>query len=121
VRFSYSGFENELPAAQETCLALALREAATNIQRHAHATNAEAHLVVDGDGVQLRVRDDGRGGISAHGNGLIGMRERVEALGGTLWIEATRGQGTTLTLRLPLAATVSNVIGLAEAQRKARA
>jgi len=121
VRFSYSGFERELPAAQEACLALALREAATNIQRHAHATNAEAHLAVDGDSVQLIVRDDGRGGISAHGNGLIGMRERVEALGGSLWIEATRGRGTTLTLRLPAAKTAANVVSLAEAQRKASA
>ncbi len=121
VRFSYSGFERELAAGQEACLALALREAATNIQRHAQATNAEAHLVVDGGGVQLSVRDDGRGDISAHGNGLIGMRERVETLGGSLWIETTRGQGTLLTLRLPLTATVSNVIGIAEAQRKARA
>jgi len=121
VRFSYSGFERELPAAQEACLALALREAATNIQRHAHAANAEAHLAVDGDSVQLIVRDDGRGGISAHGNGLIGMRERVEALGGSLWIEATRGRGTTLTLRLPAAKTAANVVSLAEAQRKASA
>jgi len=121
VRFSYSGFERELPAAQEACLALALREAATNIQRHAHATNAEAHLAVDGDSVQLIVRDDGRGGISAHGNGLIGMRERVEALGGSLWIETTRGRGTTLTLRLPAAKTAANVVSLAEAQRKASA
>jgi len=121
VRFAYSGFDHELPPAQEACLALALREAVTNIQRHAHANHAEARLVVDDDGVELLVRDDGHGGILAHGNGLTGMRERVEALGGTLRVDAARGQGTTLTCRLPKAAMASNVIGLAEAQRKARA
>ncbi|HTA64705.1 MAG TPA: sensor histidine kinase, partial [Xanthomonadaceae bacterium] len=78
VRFAYSGFEHELPPAQEACLALALREAATNIQRHARATSAMAELTADDGSIQLRVRDDGHGGISEHGNGLIGMRERVE-------------------------------------------
>ena len=121
VRFAYSGFDRELPPAQEVCLALALREAATNIQRHARATSASADLVVDGDAIQLRVRDDGQGGISAHGNGLVGMRERVEALGGSLWIEATRGKGTVLTLRLPMTMAATNVIGIADGQRKARA
>jgi len=120
VRFSYSGFDRELPPAQEACLALALREAVTNIQRHAHANHAEARLVVDDDDVQLVVRDDGHGGIVAHGNGLTGMRERVEALGGSLQIDAARGQGTTLTCRLPRVATASNVIGLPDAQFASR-
>ena len=119
VRFSYSGFECELPPTHESCLALALREAVTNIQRHAGATNAKADLIVDGDGVQLTVDDDGNGGIGLHGNGLTGMRERAEASGGTLRIDAQRGQGTRLTLRLPrLAAT--NVVRLAAAQATAR-
>jgi two-component system, NarL family, sensor histidine kinase DesK len=121
VRFAYSGFERELPPAQEACLALALREAATNIQRHARATSALAELTADDGSIQLRVHDDGHGGISEHGNGLIGMRERVEALGGSLWVESTRGNGTTLTLRLPATTSATNVIGIAEAQRKARA
>ena len=119
VRFSYSGFDRELPPAQETCLALALREAATNIQRHAGAAHAEAELVVDNDGLQLTVRDDGRGVVGMHGNGLTGMRERSEALGGTLSIDATRGQGARLVLRLPKLA-VTNVVSLAEAQIAAR-
>ncbi|HEY2344306.1 MAG TPA: sensor histidine kinase [Xanthomonadaceae bacterium] len=122
VRFSYSGFERELPPEQETCLALALREAATNIQRHAKANAAQAELSTDGDALVLRVSDDGNGGIHAHGNGLTGMRERVEALGGTLKIAAVRGQGTTLFLRLPAPTGASNVIGFADAlQQKARA
>ncbi|HTD29391.1 MAG TPA: sensor histidine kinase [Xanthomonadaceae bacterium] len=119
VRFAYSGFEYELPSAQESCLALALREAVTNIQRHARATNAEAALVVDGDDVQLTVRDDGNGAIAAHGNGLNGMRERVEVLGGSLRIDATRGHGTQLILRLPKI-TATNVISLSGAKAAVR-
>jgi two-component system sensor histidine kinase DesK len=104
VRFGYVGFESEseLPAARENCLALALREAVTNIQRHADATQAEARFAVDGDMLQLTVQDNGRGGIGMHGHGLDGMRERVAAQGGSLRIDSPRGQGTTLIVRLPL-------------------
>ncbi|MEO8742536.1 MAG: sensor histidine kinase [Lysobacteraceae bacterium] len=111
VRFSYSSIECELQSAQESCLALALREAVTNIQRHAAATAAHAELVADENHAQLIVRDDGRGVVDAHGNGLKGMRERVEGLGGTLQIEAQRGQGTVLTLQLPKT-IASNVVPL---------
>ena len=115
VRFSYSGFDCELPSAQESCLALALREAVTNVQRHAAAANAHAELIVDAAGAQLTVRDDGSGSVAAHGNGLNGMRERAEALGGSLRIDAARGKGTQLIVRLPpMAAT--NVVSLAGAQ-----
>ena len=102
VRFDYVGFESELPAKHENCLALALREAVTNIQRHSGATQAQARFALDGGMVQLTVHDDGRGGIGAHGHGLSGMRERVTTLGGSLRIESRHGQGTSLIVRLPL-------------------
>ncbi len=102
VRFKYDGFDAELPIECETCLALALREAITNIQRHAHATYASAELAVDGEVVQLCVRDNGHGIGGREGNGLSGMRERVAALGGWLRIESQQAGGTLLTLRLPL-------------------
>ena len=122
VRFTFRGFERELPLAQESCLALALREAVTNIQRHAHASSADAELTVEPDAIRLRVHDDGNGGILAHGNGLTGMRERVETLGGSLKIAAMRGEGTTLVLTLPVAKAANNVIDLATAaSRKAQA
>jgi two-component system sensor histidine kinase DesK len=122
VRFTYRGFERDLPPAQESCLALALREAVTNIQRHARAASAEAELTSEPDAIVLRVRDDGHGGIHDHGNGLTGMRERVEAEGGTLKIASVRGEGTTLLLRLPVAKAANNVIDLAgAATRKAQA
>jgi len=102
VRFHYDGFAVELPVEYETCLALALREAVTNIQRHADATHANAELTVDGEAVQLCVLDNGRGVSAREGNGLSGMRERVAALGGWLQIESPQAGGARLTLRLPL-------------------
>ena len=92
-----------LPPRMETALALVVREAVTNIQRHAGARSAEVALRTGGDGVVLRVSDDGRGGAIAPGNGLGGMRERVEALGGRLSVDSARGRGTVVEAWLPLA------------------
>jgi len=89
-----------LPAEVETALAMTLREAATNIQRHARAGRAHARFARDGDAVRLQVRDDGRGGAIVPGNGLSGMRERIEALGGQLRIDG--GDGTRVDVTLPL-------------------
>ncbi len=102
MRFHYDGFDAQLPVEQETCLALCLREAVTNIQRHANAGYAHAELGIEADAVELRVHDDGHGIASSEGNGLSGMRERVSGLGGTLRIEPVRPRGTQLILRLPL-------------------
>ena len=55
----------------------------------------------------MQIRDDGRGGVQAEGNGLCGMRERVLALGGQLAVQSARGEGTVLTVRVPLAAATS--------------
>lgn len=101
VAFEYRPPAQELPVEIETALALALREAVTNIQRHAHATRAEVSVECGDDRAILRVRDNGRGGVGSHGNGLTGMRERIEALGGTLAIRSERGHGTELTVALP--------------------
>lgn len=96
-----------LPEPVECGLALVLREATTNIARHAHATLARVSLAGTGDGVQLCVEDNGRGGIQVAGNGLRGMRERVQALGGTLQLDSPPGGGTRLNVQVPLAATVA--------------
>ncbi|MFT3754623.1 MAG: sensor histidine kinase [Pseudoxanthomonas sp.] len=91
-----------LPAGVERTLALVLREAATNIARHAHASQARVAFTRSADAVELRIEDNGRGGIAGDGNGLSGMRERIAALGGTLSIESPKGQGTHLLARVPL-------------------
>jgi two-component system sensor histidine kinase DesK len=90
----------------ETCMALVLREAVTNIQRHARANRVEVTLIIGAERVVMRVRDDGRGGVNERGNGLTGMRERIEARGGTLQIESPRGRGTSIEVALPLPAGV---------------
>ncbi|KAF1686727.1 two-component sensor histidine kinase [Pseudoxanthomonas broegbernensis] len=90
-----------LPAEQETVLALCLREAVTNIHRHARATRVRVGLGGDAGGWRLHVEDDGRGGAIRPGNGLGGMRERLEMLGGSLRIEPAPRRGTRLLAELP--------------------
>ncbi len=102
VRFSYDMGEVALSPEQETVLALAVREAVTNIQRHARAGDASVSLRSAGQQVSLRIEDDGRGGAIVPGNGLCGMRERIEALGGKLRVDAAAGQGTHIEIVLPL-------------------
>ena len=104
VHLDYGRLPGALPVEVERGLALVLREAATNIARHARATHARVALEVVGGVAHLRIEDDGRGGIAEHGNGLNGMRERVRALGGTLAIESPQGQGTQLRIEAPLPA-----------------
>jgi len=89
-----------MPATQESVLSLAVREAVTNVVRHAQAARCRLELKT-ADGIcRLSIQDDGLGGFQPEGNGLTGMRERVEALGGTLQRE-TRG-GTRLQITLPM-------------------
>lgn len=92
-------FEASSPV--EHALALAIREAITNIIRHAQAQRVEIELSTEGDALKLSIADDGRGGIEHHGNGLDGMRERVAAIGGALEIDSPPGGGTRLVLRAP--------------------
>ena len=90
-----------LTPAQENVLVLALREAVTNVVRHAQAGSCKLRIERDAAGLLFEIADDGRGGSAPEGNGLSGMRQRVESLGGTL--ERDGASGTRLTIRLPLA------------------
>ena len=89
----------------ELAFAMALREAVTNIIRHAAATRVEVELNADTDGVRLVIADDGRGGVERHGNGLTGMRERLQAIGGKLDVDSPAGCGTRLVLWAPTEAS----------------
>ncbi len=85
------------------------QESLTNAARHAAAKRIEVALRVGAGDLELRVRDDGRGFDPAapprpSAAGLIGMRERADALGGALSVETRPGDGTAVVLRLPLAA-----------------
>jgi two-component system sensor histidine kinase DesK len=90
----------KLPAVQESVLSMAVREAVTNVVRHAHARTCTLRLEQRNGTCHLEIEDDGRGGFQAEGNGLRGMRERVEMLGGTL----TRNTqaGTKLAITVPV-------------------
>ncbi len=101
VRLDVAGLDAPLPPAVEAAFALGLREAVTNVHRHAHATRVEVRLVTRDDTVELRVRDDGRGGAAVRGNGLAGMAERLAALGGRLSLTSERDRGTELVMEAP--------------------
>ena len=90
-----------LPARYETVLALALREAVTNVVRHAGSTRCVVSLAADAGTIALTVEDDGRGGPVVEGSGLAGMRSRVAELGGRVDIDAANG--TRLVVSLPAA------------------
>jgi two-component system sensor histidine kinase DesK len=90
----------ELPATQESVLALVLREAVTNVVRHAEARHCRVRIERVNGHCRLEIHDDGRGGLAVEGNGLRGMRERVEALGGS--VERDTSSGTKLTIQLPV-------------------
>jgi two-component system sensor histidine kinase DesK len=88
-----------LTPRHEATLALVLREAVTNIVRHAGASECSIELFTASDTTQLVIADDGRGHIRQEGEGLRGMRERVRELGGSLSLESDRG--TRLRIALP--------------------
>jgi two-component system sensor histidine kinase DesK len=92
----------QMAASEETVLSLAVREAVTNIVRHAGATLCTMQFAESGDGFRaLIVADNGRGAGGGEGNGLRGMRERVQALGGRFRVESS--SGTRVVIELPAA------------------
>lgn len=100
--------------AVEITIYRAVQEALTNISKHAAAATVSVILEREGDTLRLIVEDDGKGFDadaalleSAGGGrfGLLGMRERLALVGGTLEVESQPGSGTTIYARVPLAAT----------------
>ena len=116
VTLTYSVDIKEAPftATEETVLSLAVREAVTNIVRHARATTCSLMFLTRDDGSRiLLVEDDGSLVITPReGNGLRGMRERVQALGGRLFISSGSGslRGTALRIELPSQSTLGSVL-----------
>jgi two-component system sensor histidine kinase DesK len=98
-----------LPAMHEGVLTMAVREAVTNVVRHAQAHACSLRLEQQNGSCRLEIEDDGRGGSPGEGNGLRGMRERVEMLGGTLTRDSHAG--TRLTITLPLKEVTPKIEG----------
>jgi len=105
-RFTADELPERLPTEVETAVFRIAQEALTNVARHARASRVQLSLVTDGEELRLEVQDDGigfpdgNGAAQVAGTGLIGIRERVLALGGTMTVRSEHG--TRLTVRLPL-------------------
>jgi two-component system sensor histidine kinase DesK len=97
-----------LDAEHEGVLALALREATTNVIRHAGATTCRIAFVSEGDTYGFDVQDDGRGSHGHLGFGLQGMRVRVQSLGG--WLDYEASHGTLLRVRFRNGARVKEAV-----------
>ncbi len=94
----------------EAALYFCILEALQNIQKYAQASSAVVRLREDGDRLSVEVADDGRGfdvAATSRGNGLTNMEDRLDALGGTLHIASSPGNGTTLRAILLFARAVS--------------
>jgi GAF domain-containing protein len=91
-----------LPEPVEVAAYYVVSEALTNAAKHARASAVQVELMTEDSIVELAIRDDGVGGADpAKGSGLVGLRDRVEALGGTLEVASTPGLGTSLLARIP--------------------
>ena len=101
VEMVLEGGPGKLPAGVESVAALALREAVTNVVRHARASRCRVEMGQRDGWFHLEVADDGRGIRGREGAGLAGMRERVDALDGRVERESGRA-GTRIAVELPL-------------------
>jgi signal transduction histidine kinase len=95
--------DGRLPEPIEVAAYYVVSEALTNAARHANAPQAAVHVEAVTGALRISVRDDGRGGADfTRGTGLIGLKDRVEALGGRIFLHSPHGAGTTLRAELPL-------------------
>ncbi len=108
-----------LSSSQAHVLCLALREAVTNIVRHAHATVCHVALLEKDSAIHFTIEDNGLGGQIREGNGLRGMRERLRSMAGALKLTGLANGGTSLEITLPLrnestAQSASQIVGEAD-------
>jgi signal transduction histidine kinase len=91
-----------LPEQIEVAAYYAVSEALTNAAKHAHASVVHVDLHAHETSVRLAIRDDGVGGADpARGSGLVGLRDRIEAVGGEFEVTSPAGHGTTLLIKIP--------------------
>ena len=95
--------EGRLQEPVEVAAYYVVSEALTNAAKHARASKVRVNVDVRGRSLRVAVRDDGEGGADpGRGSGLLGLKDRAEAIGGTICVESPPGQGTTLVAELPL-------------------
>jgi signal transduction histidine kinase len=99
--------DRRLPESVEVAAYYVVSEALTNAAKHANASRVDIEALVRDGSLRLSVRDDGVGGAEpARGSGLVGLRDRVEAVGGSIEITSPPGHGTHVVVQLPLDLTV---------------
>ena len=97
------GVNRRFPDAAEAAAYYVVAEALTNAAKHAHASQVHVCTETDGAKFRLEVRDDGIGGADTDkGSGLTGLMDRVEALGGHMHISSQVGNGTAISVEIPL-------------------
>jgi PAS domain S-box-containing protein len=95
--------DDRLPQHVEATAYYIVSEALTNVAKHAQASCAKVEIKLEPDALRFEISDDGRGGADpATGTGILGLRDRAEAAGGTLFVVSPPGRGTTVTATLPL-------------------
>jgi signal transduction histidine kinase len=92
------------PAEIEASAYFVVAEALTNVVKHSRAELAEVRVCVEDAMLRVEVRDDGVGGADPNGHGLVGLSDRVTAIGGKLVVESPENGGTLLTAKLPVSA-----------------
>jgi len=95
--------QGTVPTPVETAAYFVVGEALANVAKHAEAQSAAVRVELRGTRLEVEVRDDGRGGANPDGGGLTGLRKRVEALDGTLFLSSPAGGPTILRAELPCA------------------
>ena len=95
--------DSRYPAPVEAGAYFVVAEALTNAARHAEAAEVRVDIHECGGNLVVDVRDDGWGGADSQGNGLRGLADRVEALGGQFFVDSPTGLGTRLLATIPLA------------------
>jgi signal transduction histidine kinase len=100
-----------LPGPVEVSAYYVVAEALTNAAKHARASAVTVTVTTEaGAGLLVTVRDDGAGGADfTHGTGLAGLKDRVEALGGRIFLDSPPGAGTTLRAELPLTTATGGI------------
>jgi signal transduction histidine kinase len=97
--------DGRLPEPIEVGAYYVVSEMLTNAAKHARASAVEVHAEISGGTLRVCVRDDGIGGADARrGSGLVGLKDRTQALGGTFSIHSPTGRGTMVCCELPTSA-----------------
>ena len=113
--------EAELPDAVEVAAYYVTAEARANAAKHARACEVNVRARTVGDNLLLSIRDDGIGGVdSRKGSGIVGHKDRVDALGGTMTVNSPAGTGTIIDVTIPLTMPPANFTRVRSPPRAAR-